>query len=165
MIFWNSWIDVCKRQLWSVCSAPIQYKNPAGTWRQNDVILTSIRRHCVTSTSVWRRYDIMCLLGRFNAHFAEIYNQAILITQASDLNLENNIQWEKKTQWMSQNIQWFEIDSEPMKNGLFLDYNIDYHPVSDVTYINVTLKYWAIVLSIAHSRLRWHQTEMESFLA
>ena len=80
MSFWNSWIDVCKRQLWSVCSALIQYKNPAGTWRQNDIILTYIRRHYVTYTSVRRRYDAICLLGRFNAHFAEIHNQAILIT-------------------------------------------------------------------------------------
>ena len=64
----------CTHQLWSVCSALIQYKNPAGTWRQNDVILTSIWRHYVTFTSVRRRYDVMCLLGRFNAHFAEIHN-------------------------------------------------------------------------------------------
>ena len=50
----------------------------------------------------------------------------------------------------------FEIDSEPMTNGLFfrLYNNIDYHPVSDVTYINVTLKYWAIVLTIARSRVK-----------
>ena len=95
MIFWNSWIDVCKRQLWSVCSALIQYKNPAGTWRQNDIILTYIRNHYVTYLSVRRRYDVICLLGRFNAHFAEIHNQAILITQARDLNLESNIKWEK----------------------------------------------------------------------
>ena len=95
MIFLNSWIDMCKRQLWSVCSALIQYKNPAGTWRQNDIILTYIRRHYVAYLSVRRRYDVMCLLGRFNAHFAEIYNQAILITQARDLNSESNIQWEK----------------------------------------------------------------------
>ena len=38
----------------------------------------------------------------------------------------------------------------------FLDYikNIDYHPVSDVIYINVTLKYQAIVLTIARSGVR-----------
>ena len=87
MIFWNSWIDVCKRRIWSVCSALIQYKNPAGTWRQNDIILTYIRRHYVTYLSVRRCYDVICLLGRFNAHFAEIHNQTILITQARDLNL------------------------------------------------------------------------------
>ena len=43
-IFWNSWIDVCKRQLWSVCSDMIQYKNAAGTWRQR--------------TSSWHIYDV-----------------------------------------------------------------------------------------------------------
>ena len=151
----------CKRQLWSACSALIQYKNPAGTWRQNDITLTYIRRHYVTYLSVRRRYNVICLLGRYNAHFAEIHNQAILITQARDLNLDSNIQWEK-TQ-VSEYREIFNglksILRQWQKWYIFRLYdNIDYHPVSDVTYINVTLKYRAIVLNIARSRVRWHQT-------
>ena len=35
---------------------------PAGTWRRNDDKLTSMRRQYVASTSVRRRYDVMCQL-------------------------------------------------------------------------------------------------------
>ena len=36
---------------------------PSGTQRRNDVGLTSMRRHNVTSTAVRRNYDAMCLMG------------------------------------------------------------------------------------------------------
>ena len=36
---------------------------PAGTWRRNDVVLTSMRRNYVASTSIRRHCDVMCLLG------------------------------------------------------------------------------------------------------
>ena len=70
-----------------------QFDDIKMAWCQKDIRMASpwhIRRHFVAYTSVRRRYDVMCL---FNAHFAEIHSQAILITQARDLNLESNIQW------------------------------------------------------------------------
>ena len=38
--------------------------NPASIWRRNNVLLPSIRRHYLASTSVWRRYDVMCQLEK-----------------------------------------------------------------------------------------------------
>lgn len=36
---------------------------PSGIWPRNDVVLTSMRRNSAVSTSVWRRYDVMCPPG------------------------------------------------------------------------------------------------------
>ena len=36
---------------------------PAGTWRRNDVVLTSMRRDYIASASVRRHFDVMCPLG------------------------------------------------------------------------------------------------------
>ena len=36
---------------------------PAGTCRRSDVVLMSMRRHHVISTSVRRYFDLICLLG------------------------------------------------------------------------------------------------------
>ena len=41
---------------------PFRYL-PAGTWRRNDVVLTSMRRDFVAWTSKQRHFDVMCLLG------------------------------------------------------------------------------------------------------
>ena len=41
----------------------VQGHNPAGTWRRNNVVSTSMWRHDVTSTLVQRCFDAMCLLG------------------------------------------------------------------------------------------------------
>ena len=40
----------------------------AATWRRNDVVLTSMRRDEVASTSVQRYYDVMCLMSSFFYH-------------------------------------------------------------------------------------------------
>ena len=36
--------------------------NPADTWRNNDVVITSKRRHFVVITSKWRRFDFITTL-------------------------------------------------------------------------------------------------------
>ena len=38
----------------------------AGTWRRNNVVLTSMRRNGVASTSIRRHFDFMCPLGSVN---------------------------------------------------------------------------------------------------
>ena len=53
---------VCLAQ-WSKREYIILYvKNtltPAGTWRRNDVMLTSMRRKDVALTLIWRHFDVM----------------------------------------------------------------------------------------------------------
>ena len=39
-------------------------RDPAGTWRQNNVVSTSMRRQDVASTLIWRSFKAVCLLGR-----------------------------------------------------------------------------------------------------
>ena len=41
---------------------------PAGTWRRNDVILTTIRRHHVALTSVRRHFYVMCVLRNISEY-------------------------------------------------------------------------------------------------
>ena len=43
--------------IWSSCSA--------GRWRQNDVVLTSMRRHHVATMSIRRHFDVICPLGAY----------------------------------------------------------------------------------------------------
>ena len=43
----------------------LELRSPAGTQRQNDVVLTSIRRHQLATTSKRRQLDFMCMLGEF----------------------------------------------------------------------------------------------------
>ena len=44
----------------------------AGTWRKNDVVLTSMRRDYVASTSIRRHFGTKSPLGRDESYNAEI---------------------------------------------------------------------------------------------
>ena len=52
----------------SIVNFPIWSSNPAGIWCQNDVVLTSMRRHHVASTSIRRHFGTKCPLGIFLRH-------------------------------------------------------------------------------------------------
>ena len=47
---------------------------PAGIWCQNDVVLTSMRRHHVASTSIRRYFGTKCPLGNALASNRELNN-------------------------------------------------------------------------------------------
>ena len=44
------------------------WKGPANTWRENDVVLTSMRRD-FAPTSIWRHFGTKCPLGQVDSHF------------------------------------------------------------------------------------------------
>lgn len=51
----------------------LKFDYPEGKWRCNDVALTSMWRGDVTSTPVWRHFDVMCLRGKL-IEFILIFN-------------------------------------------------------------------------------------------
>ena len=81
---------------------------PAGTWRQNDVRSTSMRRHDVSSTLIWCHYDVMCPLGceAFGQVLFTIINPAFLqlahlkqSDQQKQINISGKpVGWKKSTQ-------------------------------------------------------------------
>ena len=55
------------RRVWTACAVPASScsrwsNNPADTLRNNDVVITSKRRHFDVITSKWRRFDVMTTL-------------------------------------------------------------------------------------------------------
>ena len=60
--YWRRCDVMTSHQRWYVILAPNAHC-PGGTWRRNDVVLTSVRRRHVASTSVRRYFGVMCLLG------------------------------------------------------------------------------------------------------
>ena len=57
---------------WNIYKLFVKRTHPAGLWRrnENDVIPTSMRRDDVASTSVWRHFVVMCLLGRIWSEYS-----------------------------------------------------------------------------------------------
>ena len=75
LVMWDYWY-ACS--FGPVCIWPARINHPLNTWRSNNVVIMSKRRHFDVITSKWRRFDVitMSLLRNVSAvHvFADVYN-------------------------------------------------------------------------------------------
>ena len=91
----------CCSSLYASCTS---IYDPAGICRRNDVVLTSMRRHHVASTSIRLHFNVVCLLG-------SVYQASALHTGASiePLHFTYECLWSKAWSLFGVNMSKYDL--------------------------------------------------------